>query len=301
MSKRILITGIESYIGTNFKKWIEQYNNQNGNQYVVDMVTLRDDSWRNVHLGEYDCILHVAGIAHVDVTKKDSLDYEKSKKLYYKINRDLTIELAKKAKLDGAKQFIFLSSIIVYGNSSRMGEKKVIKESTKPSPTNYYGDSKLQAEQGIISLQSEDFHITVLRPPMIYGKGSKGNYPKLSKVARLSLIFPNIDNERSMLHIDNLCEFIRLIIDDMASGIYFPQNKEYVKTTELVKVISKVNGKRIYTTKLFNIVINLIGKRVQLISKIFGSLVYDKELSNYYSNKYCVRDFYESIELTEVK
>ena len=116
---------------------------------------------------------------------------------------------------------------------------------------------------------------------MIYGKGCKGNYPKLVKAALKLPIFPDIDNERSMLHIDNLCEFVRLIIDNEESGIFFPQNKEYVKTSEMVKVIAETHGKKIRLTKAFNPILKLLAYKVGLINKVFGNLVYEKSMSEY--------------------
>ena len=133
--------------------------------------------------------------------------------LYYRVNRDLAIEVAKKAKAEGVKQFVFMSSIIVYGDSS--SNRRVITRETVPTPSNDYGRSKLQAEQGITPLESDSFKVVILRSPMVYGKGSKGNYSKLAKLAKKLSIFPDIDNERSMIHIDNLCEFVRLMIDNV--------------------------------------------------------------------------------------
>lgn len=238
--KRILITGKDSYIGTSFEKWVSQWPEE----YHVDTLDTKGD-WQSYDFSPYNVVFHVAGIAHVDA--KDDME-----DLYYQVNRDLTIEAAKKAKAEGVKQFIFMSSIIVYGDSSKLGEKRVITKDTIPTPTNFYGNSKLQAEQGIQPLQDEQFNVVILRPPMIYGKGSKGNYPKLARLARKTPVFPEIENERSMLYIENLCEFIRLMIDNEARGIFFPQNKEYVKTTELVKTIAKVYGKKMRLTKMFN-------------------------------------------------
>ena len=236
-------------------------------------------------------VLHVAAIAH------NSSDL-KMEDLYYKVNRDLTIETAKKAKVEGVRQFIFMSSIIVYGDSGKVGEKKVIDRNTIPKPSNFYGDSKLQAEQGIRPLESESFKIVILRPPMIYGKGSKGNYPKLSKAAQILPVFPDIDNERSMLHIDNLCEFIRLMIDNEESGVFFPQNKEYVKTSEMVKLIAEVHGRKIKLIRIFNPIIRLLGMKLEVINKMFGNLVYEQSISTY-KEDYQIRYFRKSIELTE--
>ncbi|HHU72340.1 MAG TPA: NAD-dependent epimerase/dehydratase family protein, partial [Clostridiales bacterium] len=216
--------------------------------------------------------------------------------LYYKVNRDLTIETAKKAKEEGVKQFIFMSSIIVYGDSGK--HRRVIDRNTVPRPSNFYGNSKLQAEEGIKGLEDESFRIVILRPPMIYGKGSKGNYPKLSMAAQKLPLFPDIDNERSMLHIDNLCEFIRLIIDNDERGLFFPQNQEYVKTSEMVRVIAEAHGKSIKLTKIFNPIIKMI-YGIGIVNKVFGNLVYEMSMSEYGKGKYRVRGFRESIKLTE--
>lgn len=287
--KRILITGKDSYIGTSFEKWVRQWPEE----YPIDTLDTKED-WQSYDFSDYDVVFHVAGIAHVDA-KANMED------LYYQVNRDLTIEAAKKAKAEGVKQFIFMSSIIVYGDSSKLGEKRVITKDTIPTPTNFYGNSKLQAEQGIQPLQDEHFKVVILRPPMIYGKGSKGNYPKLARLARKTPVFPDIENERSMLYIENLCEFIRLMIDNEARGIFFPQNKEYVKTTELVKTIAEVYGKKMRLTKAFNGLICWGSKKVPMINKVFGSLVYEKEMSNYQNFKYCICDVKDSIIKTESK
>lgn len=283
--KRVLITGKNSYIGTSLENWLAK----EPDKYKVDTVDMKDGSWREKNFSEYDVVFHVAGIAHVSTDPKMA-------DLYYKVNRDLTIETAEKAKAEGVKQFILMSSIIVYGDSAR--NKRVIDKSTEPTPSNFYGNSKLQAEKGIKPLESDEFKIVVLRPPIIYGKGSKGNYPKLAKAAKKFPIFPDIDNERSMLHIDNLCEFLKVMIDHEESGLFFPQNSEYVKTSEMVRLIAEVHGKKIRLTKIFNPVLRLVGLKVGLINKVFGNLVYEKSMSDYKVN-YRIRDLRESIELTE--
>ncbi len=283
--KRVLITGKNSYIGTSLENWLAK----EPDKYKVDTVDMKDGSWKEKNFSEYDVVFHVAGIAHVSTDPKMA-------DLYYKVNRDLTIETAEKAKAEGVKQFILMSSIIVYGDSAR--NKRVIDKSTEPTPSNFYGNSKLQAEKGIKPLESDEFKIVVLRPPIIYGKGSKGNYPKLAKAAKKFPIFPDIDNERSMLHIDNLCEFLKVMIDHEESGLFFPQNSEYVKTSEMVRLIAEVHGKKIRLTKIFNPVLRLVGLKVGLINKVFGNLVYEKSMSDYKVN-YRIRDLRESIELTE--
>lgn len=285
--KKILITGSNSFIGKSFVRWCSQYPDR----YSFESVNLKDDSWKEKTFSVYDVIVHVAGLAHVS---KDP----KMEDLYYKVNRDLAIETAKKAKDEGVKQFIFMSSIIVYGDSSYFNKKRVITEDTVPRPSNFYGDSKLQAEQGLFALQDGSFNIVALRPPMIYGKGSKGNYPRLVQMARKLPIFPDVDNERSMLHIDNLCEFIRLMVENDEHGVFYPQNEEYVKTSEMVRLIAEAHGKKIRLTKFANPLLSLLGKRIGMVNKAFGNLVYDKSLSEY-KESYCVRSLVESIMLTE--
>lgn len=285
--KKILITGANSYIGVSFEDWMKQCSDE----YSIDTIDMQSEKWKKQDFSNYDAVFHVAGIAHVSTDPK-------LEDLYYKVNRDLTIEVAKKAKNEGVKQFVFMSSIIVYGDSSHINKKRVINRDTVPAPSNFYGNSKLQAEEGILPLSDDKFKVAVLRPPMIYGKGSKGNYPKLAKMARKLPFFPDIDNERSMLHIDNLCEFIRLIIKNEESGVFYPQNKEYVKTSDLVKEIAKVHGKNIKTTKLFNPMLRAMGSFIGLVNKAFGNLVYEKSMSEY-KDDYRIKGLIESIKSTE--
>lgn len=275
--KRILITGKNSYVGNSLEKWLGNYPEK----YKVDKISLRDKSWILQDFSIYDVILNVAGIAHIKETKENE-------QLYYQVNRDLAYEVTKKAKRDGVGHFIFLSSMSVYGIETGVIDKK-----TPPSPNSNYGKSKLQAEQLIKSLEDEKFKIAIIRPPMIYGKDCKGNYPRLSNFALRAPIFPSIENERSMIFIDNLCEFIRLVIDQYDSGLFFPQNKDYVCTSEMVKLINEVNGKKIRMTKLLNPLLNVINNR--LTNKVFGNLVYEKEMSAY-KGDYQIKDFRGSIE-----
>lgn len=294
--KRVLITGANSYIGTSFEKWMEE---EHPGEFKIDTIDMKDNAWREKDFSGYDTIFHVAGIAHADIGHIT----EKQKQLYYKVNCDLAIETAKKAKADNVKQFIFMSSMIIYGDSAPIGKRKVICEKTKPNPSNFYGDSKWQADQGVRGVRSDDFLVAVLRPPMIYGKGSKGNYLALSKTVKKLPVFPKIENERSMLHVDNLCEFIYILICSGEGGIFMPQNTEYVKTYELVKEIAKCAGHKIWITKLLNpcvwIAEKMPGKLSEMINKVFGNLIYEKKMSDYYEGKYRIRNMKQSIEVTE--
>lgn len=288
--KKILITGANSYIGTSFEKYMAQWPDA----YQVDTVDMIDGSWREKDFSGYDVVYHVAGIAHSD-NGKISPDRAK---LYYAVNTDLTVETAEKAKAEGVKQFIFMSSAIVYGESAPIGKRKIITKDTPVSPANSYGDSKVQAENGIIPLNDDSFKVVILRPPMIYGPGSKGNYPVLSQLAQKLPIFPVVDNQRSMLYIGNLMEFVRLMVNNEEQGIFWPQNAEYSNTTELVKLIAQAHGKRIVTMHGFTWVLKLLSYATGLVNKAFGSLSYDMVISAY-SQNYQRYTLMESIEITE--
>lgn len=288
--KKILITGANSYIGTSFENYIKNFPEK----YSVDTVDMIDGSWREKSFADYDVVYHVAGIAHSDNGKIS----EEKKKLYYSVNTDLTIEVCKKAKADGVKQFIFMSSAIVYGKSAKIGKKKLITRETPVAPENCYSDSKVQAELGITPLADESFKIVVLRPPMIYGKGSKGNYPTLSKFGKKLPFFPFVKNERSMLYIENLLEFVRLMVENEESGVFFPQNAEYGNTSLIVKEIGKVHGKKVRLVKGFTWAVKFMGLFTGLINKAFGNLTYDLSISEYKEN-YRLKDLRESIEATE--
>lgn len=288
--KKILITGANSYIGTSFEKYMQQY----ADEYQVDTVDMIEGTWRERDFSKYDVVYHVAGIAHSDNGK---ISTEKEK-LYYSVNTDLTIETAKKAKAEGVKQFIFMSSAIVYGNSATLGKEKIITKDTPVSPANCYGDSKVQAENGILPLAEDTFKVVILRPPMIYGKASKGNYPMLAKFAKKMSIFPYVKNQRSMLYIENLMEFVRLMIVNEENGIFFPQNLEYSNTSEMIKMIGRVHGKKVCLLKGFTWVLKFLSLFTGLVNKAFGNLTYEQSISQY-KQTYQKFTLAESIEATE--
>lgn len=287
---KILITGANSYIGTEFENYIKDFDG-----YQVDTVDMIDGTWRKKDFSTYDAVFHVAGLAHSDVGRVS--DEVKAK--YYAVNTELTIETAKKAKAEGVGQFIFMSSAIVYGESAPIGKSKIITKDTPVSPANFYGDSKVQAENGILPLDDENFKVVVLRPPMIYGKNSKGNYPVLSKLARKCPVFPYVKNERSMLYVKNLCEFVRLMVENGERGIFFPQNEVYSNTSEMVKMIANAHGKNMCLVKGFSWCLRIMSLITGLVNKAFGNMTYEMSMSEYKDN-YRICDFKKSIEETEV-
>lgn len=288
--KRILITGTQGYIGGA----LAQYLRRRPEEYSVDFLNLREEAWRQADFGGYDAIVHAAAIVHQPKSKDDSSQAE----LYDRVNHLLTAELAQKAKNEGVSQFLFLSSESVYGLHAPVGKTLTITANTPLHPTDNYGISKLQAEKALTALRDDHFRVAILRPPMIYGRDCKGNYRTLARLAEKLPVFPNIANQRSMLYIDNLCEFLRLLIQDEADGIFCPQNTEYVSTSRMVREIAKAHGKHIHLVGGCAWALNLLSHVTPLAGKAFGSLCYDKSLSDYPKN-YNIVGFEQSIAETE--
>ena len=288
--KRVLITGANSYIGVNIDNWLSK----SPTAYSVDTIDMIDGSWREKDFGQYDVIIHVAGIAHADV---DNISEER-KQLYYRVNTDLAIEVAQKAKKEGAGQFILMSSMIIYSGC----KEKIITKEDIPIPLNCYGDSKWQADQKVRKLETTEFKVVVLRAPMIYGKNSRGNYPELAKLAARLPVFPVVKNKRSMLHIDNLCEFIRLMVDNEESGVFFPQNREDTVTSDMVRMIAAVRQHKIIMVSGFGWGIKLMmkipGRIGVLATKAFGDSAYDMQMSEY-KEDYRINSLEKSVILTE--
>lgn len=288
--KRILITGANSYIGVSVERYLQQWPER----YRVDTLDMVDGSWREKTFHGYDAVLHVAGLVHQPKTKDAPAEAER----YDRINHRLAVETAQKAKAEGVKQFLFLSSASVYGLQAPVGKVIMIDADTPLKPNDNYGISKKNAEEGLQKLQDDRFKVAILRPPMIYGKGCKGNYQTMAKFARKLPIFPRVENRRSVLYIENLAEFIRLLIDDEAAGIFCPQNNEYVNTSDMVTLIAHANGRGVLLLGGFTWALKLLSKVTGMVDKAFGSLYYDASLSRY-SKDYCVKNLQESIWKTE--
>ena len=273
--KKILVLGKNSYVGDSILNYLEESHNL----YEADCLDSIGLNITDSLFNSYDVVINVAGIAHIKETKENE-------HLYYEVNRDFAVNTAKAAKKCGVKQYVLLSTMSVYGQTTG-----TINKDTRPNPKNAYGKSKLEADIEIERLVDDSFKFACLRPPMIYGKGCKGNYQQLRSFALKSPIFPNYQNERSMLYIGNLCVFIKKVIDEELTGLFFPQNKEYVNTSEMVKLIAHNNNKNIKLISLFNLLISKIN--MNIINKVFGTLIYEKvDCVDEYS-------FADSIYLTE--
>lgn len=265
----VVITGKNGYIGNNLCKFLNEKNITA--QTVSVRIPYKEDIFNNV-----DCVVHCAAIVH----KKE----KQYKDIYSQVNYNLTVELAQLAKKSGVKHFVFISTMSVYGKST--GE---INASTPLKPVSLYGKTKLMAEEELEKIQSEDFKITIIRPPMVYGENCTGNYSLLRKL--LLPVFPDTDNKRSMIYIDNLSNVIYSVINDGIYGLVLPQNKEYVNTGNMVCNIGRANNKKIILFKA-----KFLKKApFNIVKKVFGSLYYNKDIA--FVRDVC--DFEQSVKKTE--
>ena len=277
--RKILVTGVNSYIGMSFENYLK--NNFPG-EYEVGTIDMTDSMWHEKSFSGYDSVFHVAGIVHQKESNKNAEDY-------YKVNHNLTLKVAQKAKENAVRQFIFLSTMSVYGM-----DQGVITKHTEPHPKSHYGKSKLLAEQDLLSLNDEKFKVAILRPPMVYGKHCKGNFNSVLKIVKYSSVFPRVSNARSMIYIDNLSSFVELVIRENLSGIYMPQNDAYTQTSEMAKIISKHLGKRLFLSGFLGVCVRMTMPVLKISQKAFGSLIYrDCEDFDF---SYCTVDFETSIK-----
>ena len=267
--KRVLITGANSYVGTNIENWLKK----TPEEFVVDTVSTFNDEWKKADFTRYDVVFHVAGIAHVDAKKK-------MEPLYRKVNTGLTLEVAEWAKEHGVKQFIFMSSSIVYKESKSL-KPTIVNKDTIPTPNGFYGDSKLQADLSLQKMESDSFKVCIIRPPMIYGPNCKGNFMRLAKLGTVTPVFPKFNNARSMLYIDNLAEFVKHAILRELSGIYHPQNKEYACSVDIVKSFAKLNNHKLHIWRWLNVFVYLGSPFFVSINKVFADYRIDMELSEF--------------------
>lgn len=288
--KRVLITGAGSYVGTHVMQRLQE----EPDRFEVQELSVKGDNWKNYDFSNFDVVYHVAGIAHVSTDPS-------MESIYMQINRDLTIEVAKRAKAAGVKQFIFMSSAIVYGDSAPAGKGIPITLDTPPAPANFYGQSKLEAEEGLRRLEGKNFAVAIIRTPMVFGANAKGNFPRLVLLARGLPVFPRMRNRRSMIYIENLAEMVFCLINRNSWGLFFPQERDWIDTAGLVDLISEFSGHKVISTKLFNPLLSGPMCKNSLVKKAFGDLYYEKEISEYDFDyrRFSIRDAIREIAIEE--
>ncbi len=271
---KVILTGENSYIGNKTCELLRSFGHD------AQCISVRNGV-DDLNLKGVDAVVHCAAIVHKD--KKESTNR------YYKVNYELTAELAELAIDSGVKHFVYLSTMAVYG-----GDAEEINSKTVLKPAAPYGKSKHKAEKAVMELNSEEFKVSVLRPPMVYGEDCPGNYQRLKKFAQWAFIVPDTQNVKSLLYIDNLTNFICEIIEDGLKGIFNIMDGDYISTADFIALIREANGKRTYKSKILGKLLNIF-KGISVVKKAFGTLYYDDTTAvklDYYSQK-------EAVYLTE--
>lgn len=285
--KKVLLVGVGGYVGGKFIEYI----NKHYPDWQLESVDSIERKWEKTDFHGYDAVFNVSGLAHANARQG-------SEQEYYAVNGQLPIDIAARAKEASVPMFIQMSSQIVYGDMSDLGTEKVITEFTVPSEPTVYGKSKMMAERGLQELSGPDFQVAIIRSPLIYSECARDNFPRLVSFAKKMPVFPMLENQQSMIYIDNICELVRLIIDNNKGGIYFPQQEVYIQTSKIVKDIAEAVGNRIWITRIFNPALRIMSRvpMFSFIRKAFGNIVYDMEISNHFDGTYRVVSYEQSIE-----
>jgi UDP-glucose 4-epimerase len=259
--KRVLITGANSFIGTNFIKYSENRQTRE--------ISLKEKSPEDINFTDVDVVLHVAAIVHQSTKINE--------KEYFRVNTDLCLRVAGLAKNAGVKHFVFLSTLKVYGKFIPGCELR--NESSECFPDDAYGKSKYAAETGLMKMGNESFTVSIIRTPLVYGEGVMANMIKLIKLVDSVPLLPlgKIDNSRNFTYVENLVGFIDRIIKTNASGIFIVMDENPLSTTELVEYISKYLNKRVLLFRVPRIILRISSLLFpDFIDRLYGSL----EVSN---------------------
>lgn len=258
---RILITGTNSFVGTNIIRY-SKYRE-------IDEISLFDHKPEEIDFSKYDIVIHLVAIVHQKISIPE--------KEYMKINRDLCLDTAKNAKKGGVKQFIFLSSVKVYGKY--IHGKGAWNEFSECHPDDSYGISKYEAEKGLRQLEDKNFRVSIVRTPLVYGDGVRANMLSIIKLIKTIRILPfkNIRNKRNFSCAQNLAAFIDRIIERNSSGTFIAMDKEAISTTELTEIISDTLKIKVI---LFKIPDPFIELAMILLPSVFERLYGSFEMDN---------------------
>lgn len=284
----VLIIGKDSYIGNHIDKWLTDKG------HYVKQLDVISDGWRKFDYSAFDVVVHVAGIVH----RPNCKDWE----LYKRVNTDMPVEIASLAKNQGVKSYIYFSTMGVYGLRKKLS-KSVIDESTPLNPTSMYGKSKLMAERGLEKLKNKDFNISFVRPPSVYGRDCRGGYiTGFTSIVRNLPVVPKayLNTRQSFINIDNLCECVRIIIENKLNGVFCPQDDEIPNANELFEAIAHGINKK-YRDSIFLGVLMKMVSFIPLVKKAYGGIEYSRSLSDIENYNYVVVPFSEGIIRTVEK
>jgi len=262
MSK-ILVTGRCGYLGSRFAASLDP-------RQVISVSLSGGDA---LAFSGVSTVVHMSALVH----QRGKVAEQR----FFDINTHQTIALAERAKAEGVGHFIFMSSVAVYGEKGWFDDRPPLTPDSPCSPRDPYGASKLAAEQALWAMRTDDFKVSLIRPPLVYGPGCPGNMQRLLKLVRYSPVLPfaGCTNQRSMLAVDNLLSFLRLVIEQQAEGVLIPQDEESLSVEKLTGLLCATLGYRRYQIQLPAVILRaLAGLAPAPVRSLFGSLLFDSQL-----------------------
>jgi len=249
----VLLTGANGFLGSRLTQCLDEHSSFHLTSVVrkgllfrgahtVEINALDDTTdWSSALLNQ-EVIIHTAARAHI---MKDELSDPLAE--YRSVNVVGTLNLARQAAKAGVKRFIFISSIKVNGESTKDGVPFTADD--QPAPEDAYGVSKMEAEIELKSVAAETgMELVIIRPPLVYGPGVKGNFASLVKLVRKELPLPlgAVHNKRSLISLDNLVDLIITCVDhpSAANQTFLASDGEDQSTTELLRGVAKAMGCR---------------------------------------------------------
>lgn len=264
--KTLMITGASGFIGSNFMKKYE-------NEYNIISVCLIENKPEDLDYTGVDTILHLAALVH----QMKGAPEEK----YFEVNTELTKRLAATAKEKGVHHFIFYSTVAVWGTHGYFEYDKVITLKTPLNPLTPYAKSKYNAEVILSELINDNFKVSILRPPMVYGKDCPGNMKRLEKLVEILPILPfgNNENKRTIVHIDKLLDETNKIIQNEKEGIFIPRDDKDMSIKDILEYIFREKNNKKILIELPKRGVELLHKiKPRVIESLYGSLSFREEI-----------------------
>lgn len=260
--KTLMITGASGFIGSNFiKRYKDKYN-----IIPVDLIKTKPEE---LDFTNVDCVLHLAALVH----QMNGAPREK----YFEVNTELTKRMAEESKKHRVKHFVFYSTVAVYGTHGDINKELILDKNSKVNPITAYAESKWKAEEILRKLEDDNFKVSILRPPMVYGKNCPGNMKRLEKLVKLFPILPfnYNENKRTLVNIEKLLEITDKVIRKEIFGITIPKDDKDVSIKEIVEKLAKENNKKLILIKfpkfIFKLLINL---KSEIMKSLYGSLIF---------------------------